>query len=125
MSAAITAHTQPLPTTANLLASACNDRYIRLHSTESPPTIAGTRQDAKGTVLASTYVSVAPTAIIWDGLDVRWHDKKNEGNIPVLEGEGEGEDEDEDGDDIWVGMEDAEESEDDGKPTRPSKKKKH
>ncbi|OBZ75240.1 WD repeat-containing protein 74 [Grifola frondosa] len=49
----------------SLLASASQDRFLRLHST-FPPLLKAGQQDKKGAILDKLYVKVIPTAVIWD-----------------------------------------------------------
>ena len=53
----------PSPT---VIASTALDRYARVHSLVSPPSIAGSHQETKGKVLEKVYVTSTPTVIIWD-----------------------------------------------------------
>ncbi|OJT15748.1 WD repeat-containing protein 74 [Trametes pubescens] len=92
----------------SLLASAAQDRFVRLHSTFSPPAEARAQQERKGDVLDKLYMKVTPTVVVWDGqLDV------SVGNA------GEAVDED----DVWDAMPVVDsDSEDEGKPDRRKKK---
>ena len=53
--------------TESYLASVALDRYCRIHSTVSPPPIAGSNMETKCGVLEKTYLTTVPTAIAWDG----------------------------------------------------------
>ncbi|KAI0721663.1 hypothetical protein C8T65DRAFT_202285 [Cerioporus squamosus] len=94
----------------SLLASASQDRFIRLHSTFGPPAEAGKNLDRKGEVLDKLYMKVIPTVVVWDG------STPTSESIP---GEEEG-----GVDDVWDAMEAAEsDSEDEGKSGRREGKK--
>lgn len=114
ISAAITSHTSPIPHQPFLLASASNDRYLRLHSTVEPPTSPGARQERKGEVLAKAYIGAVPTAVIWDGQEVVW------------DAEEEAQSADDGDEEVWDGMEDVgeDDSEDEEAPKRAGKKSK-
>lgn len=53
--------------TQSYLASVALDRYCRVHSTVSPPPIAGSNMQTKGAILQKTYLTSVPTVIAWDG----------------------------------------------------------
>lgn len=97
--------------THSLLASAAQDRFVRLHSTFSPPAEAGAQQERKGDVLDKLYMKVTPTVVVWDG-----HIDASVGTA------GEAVDED----DVWDAMpvvDSDSEDEDEGKPGRRKEKK--
>lgn len=48
------------------MASAANDRYVRIHSTFSPPAREGQNPDRKGDVLEKAYITSVPTVVVWD-----------------------------------------------------------
>ncbi|KAF5381026.1 hypothetical protein D9615_003912 [Tricholomella constricta] len=50
----------------SILASACLDRYVRIHSTFPLPQQAGQQQGRKGEVLDKVYMKSTPTVIVWD-----------------------------------------------------------
>ncbi|KAI1795979.1 hypothetical protein LXA43DRAFT_697803 [Ganoderma leucocontextum] len=52
----------------SLMASAAQDRYVRLNSTFGPPAEAGQQQAQKGEVLCKEYMKVVPTVVVWDGV---------------------------------------------------------
>ncbi|KAI0670485.1 hypothetical protein C8Q78DRAFT_974794 [Trametes maxima] len=95
-----------------LLASAARDRFVRLHSTFSPPAEEGQQQEHKGEVLDKLYMKVVPTVLVWDGkTDVR--------DAVALDGAAEGED------DVWNAMETADsDSEDEGEARAGRRKEK-
>jgi ribosome biogenesis protein NSA1 len=89
------------------LVSTALDRYARVHSTYAPPVEAGQPQDNKGAVLEKVYVKSVPTCVIWDevtGEDADQGDGMRRDDAGV----------DSDADDIWEGMQAAEDSGDDG-----------
>lgn len=94
------------------MASAAQDRFVRLHSTFAPPSEVGQQQEHKGDVLDKHYMKVTPTVVVWDGrtdiLDV----------VAVDEGA-------EDEDNVWDAMDTAadSDSDDEGKPRRRRDKK--
>ncbi|KAJ7582777.1 WD40-repeat-containing domain protein [Mycena floridula] len=49
------------------LASTSLDRYTRMHSTFSPPSVAGEHQDRKGEIKTKVYMTSVPTVVVWDG----------------------------------------------------------
>lgn len=82
------------------MGSACRDRYFRLHSTFPPPINFGKQQDERGEVLGSLYMKTVPTAVVAVS-------GSYESNLHK-------DDEDEmqdDEDDVWTGMDGADESE--------------
>ncbi|KAI0664913.1 hypothetical protein C8Q70DRAFT_1049108 [Cubamyces menziesii] len=98
----------------SFLASAAQDRFVRLHSTFSPPPQAGQQQEHKGEVLDKLYVKVTPTVVVWDGV------VDGSASAAQADGEGEGENEDE----VWDAMQVADsDSEDEGKKSRKKEKK--
>ncbi|KAG6854322.1 hypothetical protein C0991_008217 [Blastosporella zonata] len=50
----------------SFLASASLDRYVRIHSTFSPPPKVGQQQEQKGAVLDKIFMKSTPTVIVWD-----------------------------------------------------------
>ncbi|KAI0374780.1 hypothetical protein BV20DRAFT_986622 [Pilatotrama ljubarskyi] len=95
----------------SLLASAAQDRFVRLHSTFGPPAEAGQQQEHKGEVLDKLYMKVIPTVIAWDG-------EKDDSKAGLDEEGAEGED------DVWDAMPAAEsDSEDEAKASRRKEKK--
>ncbi|KAI0646948.1 hypothetical protein C8Q79DRAFT_1009105 [Trametes meyenii] len=93
-----------------LLASAAQDRFVRLHSTFNPPAEEGQQQEHKGEVLDKLYVKVVPTVIAWDGrTDVR--------DAAALDGAAEGEDE------VWNAMEAADSDSDDESEAKAGRRK--
>ncbi len=53
----------------SFMASASQDRFVRLHTTFGPPAQEGQQQDQKGEVMDKLYMKVVPTVVIWDGQD--------------------------------------------------------
>ncbi|KAL7283312.1 hypothetical protein ACG7TL_002741 [Trametes sanguinea] len=95
--------------TGSLMASATQDRFVRLHSTFAPPAETGQQQDHKGEVLDKLYVKVTPTVIVWDGVSANAL-----GSFEEAEGE----------DEVWDQMQAVEsDSEDEGKSSRRKEKK--
>ncbi|TFK88696.1 hypothetical protein K466DRAFT_488406 [Polyporus arcularius HHB13444] len=94
----------------SLMASASQDRFVRLHSTFGPPAQAGKNLDHKGEVLDKLYMKVIPTVIVWDG--------------STDAGESAPDEEEEGADDVWNTMDVAEsDSEEEGKSSRRTEKK--
>ncbi|KAG6911489.1 hypothetical protein DXG01_014563 [Tephrocybe rancida] len=50
----------------SFLASAAFDRFVRIHSTFSPPRETGQQQEQKGKILDKIFMKSTPTVIIWD-----------------------------------------------------------
>ena len=102
------------PSPARLVSTAL-DRYARVHSTFPPPPEAGQPQDDKGAVLGKVYMKSVPTCVVWDGVaneeDV---DSDDDNNMRCGGGDTNGDSSDDDGDDenVWEGMQVAEDSED-------------
>jgi ribosome biogenesis protein NSA1 len=48
------------------MASACLDRYTRIHSVFPPPVLAGQQQEGKGVVIDKVFMNSIPTTIFWD-----------------------------------------------------------
>lgn len=48
------------------MASTALDRYARIHSIVSPPTMTGSNMEQKGQVLEKSYLTSVPTTIVWD-----------------------------------------------------------
>jgi ribosome biogenesis protein NSA1 len=85
-----------------LLASTSLDRFFRLHSAYQPPQNTGAPVDQKGEVLVKVWVKSAAGCVAWDGrADV----------VSVRDEQAEGEDEEEG--DVWAGMQDVGEDEND------------
>lgn len=101
-----------------LLASAAEDRFLRLHSTFAPPAKAGDQQEHKGEVLDKLYMKVKPTVVLWDG--------RADGAAEEKEGSGEEREEDgsedENEDDVWNKMQEVD-SEDEGAGRKKSRAK--
>lgn len=89
------------PSPAGLVSTA-RDRYARVHSTFPPPPDAGQPQDDKGTVLEKVYMKSIPTCVVWDGV------------MDEDGGDGNSGGDDDDDEDMWEGMQVAEDSEDEG-----------
>lgn len=87
------------------LVSMARDRYARVHSTFPPPAEAGHPQDDKGTVLEKVYMKSIPTCVVWDGVtdeDADHEMRRRDGG------------DDDDDEDVWEGMQVAEDSEGEG-----------
>ncbi|GLB35001.1 putative WD repeat domain 74 [Lyophyllum shimeji] len=50
----------------SVLATCALDRYVRIHSTFSPPQHAGQQQERKGEVLEKVFMKSIPSVIVWD-----------------------------------------------------------
>ncbi|THH07439.1 hypothetical protein EW145_g3382 [Phellinidium pouzarii] len=104
------------PSAGRFLGSASRDRFVRLHSTFPPPEKAGSQQEEKGDVLGSVYMKTVPTAIVFD---ISGAGSTNRGiNNSEKHAAEMGED-----DDVWVGMEDVEESEHEAEKSFKSKRR--
>ena len=97
------------------LASASQDRFVRLHSTFGPPAEAGQQQEQKGAVLEKLYVKVTPTVVAWDGL----LEPESEGTANQVD-----EDDEEGEDDVWAAMEEVDSDSDGEENPRRRKEKK-
>jgi len=104
------------PSPARLVSTAL-DRYARVHSTFLPPPEAGQPQDDKGAVLEKVYMKSIPTCVVWDG-DANEEDADNDDDNDVrcggVDENGDSLDDDDDDEDVWEGMQVAEDSEDGG-----------
>ncbi|KAI0064617.1 hypothetical protein BV25DRAFT_1781958, partial [Artomyces pyxidatus] len=84
----------------SVMVSTSLDRYIRVHSA-FPPVEPGQQQDHKGEVREKVYVKSVPTAVVWDQVldaeDLRPRADNDDGS--------------EDDDEVWEGMEEAEDDE--------------
>jgi len=90
---------------SSYLASTSRDRFFRLHSTVAPSDVAGKQQDQRGEVLGSLYVKSIPTAVVVDPLD-----DATEVSDDSRRGEGE--------EDLWDGMREISDDDDDERPKR-------
>ncbi|GBE82339.1 WD40-repeat-containing domain protein [Sparassis latifolia] len=104
-----------------LLASVSQDRFLRLHSTYTPPEEVGQQQSKKGEVLDKVYMKVTPTFVAWD---------QNADLEPASRSQDDDEDQHGVGDDVWANMEDVESDNESGghgtaqhagKKSRPTK----
>ncbi|EED78598.1 predicted protein [Postia placenta Mad-698-R] len=86
-----------------LLASACQDRFLRLHSTFPPPAVEGQQQEHKGEVVDKLYMKVIPAAVVWDGIS---------DSMRVADAAADSDDEEGAEDDVWDAMDDAEDDDD-------------
>lgn len=84
----------------SFLASAAEDRFLRLHSTFAPPAQAGQQQEHKGEVLDKLYMKVKPTVVIWDG---QMDEVIKNG---AASRDGDAESSDDEADDVWNKIED-------------------
>jgi ribosome biogenesis protein NSA1 len=91
------------------LISTSLDRYARVHSTYSPPPEAGQPQDKKGAVLEKVYMKSIPTCVVWDGVLDEDVDKNDDHQVQPRGGDGNSDSEDDE--DVWEGMQIAEDSE--------------
>ena len=98
------------------MASASQDRFVRLHSTFGPPAEAGQHQEQKGAVLERLYVKVTPTVVVWDDL-LEPELEKTLSNVGDEEGE-------EGVDDVWDAMEEVDSDSDSDEKIRRRKEKK-
>ena len=94
------------------LISTSLDRYARVHSTYPPPPETDQPQDEKGAVLEKVYMKTIPTCVVWDGVTDEDEDEDDEDRMQP----GGGNDDDDSGDDedVWAGMQVAEDSENEG-----------
>ncbi|KAF8268881.1 hypothetical protein EI94DRAFT_1771451 [Lactarius quietus] len=88
------------------LVSTALDRYARVHSTYSPPAEAGQPQDNKGAVLEKVYLKSIPTCVIWDEVAGEDADQGDGMQQDGAEVDGDGSD----AEDVWEGMQVAEDS---------------
>ncbi|KAL5529045.1 hypothetical protein ACEPAG_5019 [Sanghuangporus baumii] len=94
----------------NFLGSTSRDRYFRVHSTFSPPAIAGSQQEGRGETLGTLYMKSVPTAVVCDELmDTPRRAQQVEGQNEIV---GERGDEEDKNDDVWATMRDVGESDD-------------
>lgn len=97
----------------SFLASASEDRFLRLHSTFALPAQTGQQQENKGEVLDKLYMKVKPTVVIWDGqAEPGFDDSGANGNEDADSGK--------EADDVWDEMENAD-SEDEPEGRKKSK----
>lgn len=98
------------------LISTSLDRYARVHSTYPPPPETGQSQDEKGAVLEKVYMKTIPTCVVWDGVtdedDDADEDEDDEDRMRPDGGDGDGDSGDDE--DVWAGMQVAEDSENEG-----------
>lgn len=87
---------------SNFLGSTSLDRYFRLHSTPPPPILVNSNLDTRGEVLGSVYMNTIPTAVVAVPPATLRHDGEKSSRLV----------EDEDGEDVWEGMQDAGDSDD-------------
>ena len=102
--------TSMAPSSAGLISTSL-DRYARVHSTYPPPPGTGQPQDEKGAVLEKVYMKTIPTCVVWDGVTDEDDDEDDDRMRP---GGGDDDDDSADDEDVWAGMEVAEDSENDG-----------
>lgn len=96
------------------MGSTCRDRYFRLHSTFPPPINSGKQQEERGEVLGSLYMKTVPTAVV--------------AVSGSYESDLHRDDEDEmqdDEDDLWAGMDGADESENESMDETRAKQKRN
>ena len=94
------------------LISTSLDRYARVHSTYSPPPEAGQPQDEKGAVLEKVYMKSIPTCVVWDGVTEEdgGKDDDDDDDDQMPRGD-DGNSESDDDEDVWEGMQIAEDEE--------------
>jgi ribosome biogenesis protein NSA1 len=97
------------PSPAGLISTSL-DRYARVHSTYPPPPETGQPQDEKGAVVEKVYMKTIPTCVVWDGVTDEDEDEDDE-DRPAG---GDGDDDSGDDEDVWTGMQVAEDSENEG-----------
>jgi len=106
--------TSMAPSSAGLISTAL-DRYARVHSTYPPPPETGQPQDEKGAVLEKVYMKTIPTCVVWDGVTDEDEDEDDDDRMRPRGGN----DDDDSGDeDVWAGMQVAEDSENEGQAQR-------
>ena len=98
------------------LISTSLDRYARVHSTYPPPPETGQPQDEKGAVIEKVYMKTIPTCVVWDG--VTDGDKDDDDEDRMRPGGGNDDDDSGDDEDVWAGMQVAEDSENDRRTGR-------
>jgi len=96
----------------SLLVSVAQDRFLRLHSTFSPPPEAGQQQENKGSVLDKLYMKTIPTVVVWD--------QRKDAEIDQTEGGGSNDDDVSD-EDVWDALEDVESGDEDERKGKRSK----
>ncbi|KAH7930829.1 hypothetical protein BV22DRAFT_1190936 [Leucogyrophana mollusca] len=106
-----------LASTTTHVASVSLDRYTRIHSTFPLPDQLGQQQEQKGTVLEKVFMTSVPTVIVWD---------EDTQATPMTTDDAE----DEGGEDVWDGMKNVGESDDEeeareDKPKRKVARKPH
>ncbi|KAH7916031.1 hypothetical protein BJ138DRAFT_1109169 [Hygrophoropsis aurantiaca] len=101
-----------LVSTPTHLASISLDRYTRIHSTFSLPDQLGQQQEEKGMVLEKVFMTTTPTVIVWD--------QESDALVKTAGGE-EGAEADED---VWDGMKNVGDSDDDGDVNKNKPKRK-
>ena len=101
------------PSPAGLISTSL-DRYARVHSTYPPPPEAGHPQDEKGAVLEKVYMKTIPTCVVWDGVTDEDEDEDEDDDDRSRPGGGADDDDSGDDEDVWAGMEVAEDSENEG-----------
>ena len=97
-----------VPSTAGLISTSL-DRYARVHSTYPPPPETGQPQDEKGSVLEKVYMKTIPTCVVWDG--VTYQDENDDDDDDRMRPGGGDDDDSGDDEDVWAGMQVAEDSE--------------
>lgn len=102
--------TSMAPSPAGLISTSL-DRYARVHSTYPPPPEAGQPQDEKGVVLEKLYMKTIPTCVVWDGVTDEDTDDYDDNDDRMRSGDGADDDDSGDDEDVWAGMEVAEDIE--------------
>jgi ribosome biogenesis protein NSA1 len=99
------------PSPAGLISTSL-DRYARVHSAYPPPPEAGQPQDEKGTVLEKVYMKSVPTCAVWDGIIEEVVDEDDDQRTRPDGSDGNSDSGDDE--DLWEGMQVAEDSENEG-----------
>ena len=102
--------TSVAPSPAGLISTSL-DRYARVHSTYPPPPETGQPQDEKGAVLEKVYMKTIPTCVVWDGVSDGDEDEDDNDEDRMRPGGGDDNDDSGDDEDVWAGMQVAEDSE--------------
>ena len=100
--------TSMAPSPAGLISTSL-DRYARVHSTCPPPPEMGQPQDEKGAVLEKVYMKTIPTCVVWDGITDENVDEDDDDEDGMQPGDDDNDDS-EDDEDVWAGMEVADDS---------------
>ena len=105
--------TSMAPSPAGLISTSL-DRYARVHSTYPPPPETGQAQDEKGTVLEKVYMKTIPTCVVWDGVTEEDDVEEDDDDDRMRSGGDDDVVDSGDDEDVWAGMQVAEDSENEG-----------